>query len=469
MFRFVPFVMPASLRRLGLVVLACSAVALAGCGGGSRAKDYAPNSIVVFGDENSALTSASTTNGSSDIKGLVYSVNPLLAVNVLQVPYTVATDYASVYYCPGTVASVLCTNSTKYPTSNTAVFDVSTFPTTNPAAATYPIGVGYANPTGVTDPNNPSTSAPPNLVSFNYVGTATVNGAPGTSVVKNQYYQYPCTSGSNAALIIAHAFGFGFRNNADGNGCPNDLTNGQNYAAVNNKVADVQAMVASKLSTLGSGVLVVVWVGQNDVLEIFNGSTWPTLTQKINEAARRADVLASVLQSILNTGANLLVINVPEIGASPYALGSTATLGGGCVVSGSSCNGDLDQVVDAFNHTLIYGGRSRNLPYAGMSTYTNNGRQWGLVDAWQISQSYSANTSSYVNSAICDPNLVFKPDGSKPVTTDPTKSWVQYCTSSSLLSGSSTNTYLWADSLHLSGIGHGAIGTTAYNLAAKDF
>ncbi len=99
MFRAATFLTPVSLRRLGLVALACSALTLVGCGGGSRAKDYHPDSIVVFGDENSAFWSTEfvpnvAAGGNYSIHGLVYTVNPL--------------GVGATYYCHDTTSTTRC-------------------------------------------------------------------------------------------------------------------------------------------------------------------------------------------------------------------------------------------------------------------------------------------------------------------------------------------------------------------------
>lgn len=485
MFRFAASVMPVSLRLLGTAAVVCSALNLVGCGGGSRAKAYAPDRIVVFGDELSALTSASTTGASSpNIKGLAYSVNVLNAVNVLLAGDASAADAAHVYYCPGSDPAHNCLNGEKV-----SIDANTTFSSTAPASGGYPLGSGYGN-AGVTAPGGLAVD---NVVTFNFAGTASVGGTSGTNVVQNAYFQYACTSSSNAALTLARAFGLGFRDSA--NGCPTDYGNGQNYAVASETVSTVQGRIAAHLSELGPGTLVMVWVGQNDVLEIFNSTSWPTMSAKVNEAARRADALAGSINTILATGAKVVLVAVPDISFSPYALAQSSTSGTGACISnarsdGSSlgCNFDIEQILYTFNHVLVYGsyrgeiqvaGQTYSVPrYDGLSSYANSGRQLAFVDAESMTRSFALNTS-YVNSQVCTQpsnapasstnSVVFKPDGSALTLSDASNLWVQYCTTLSLVSGGSTSTYLWADDSHLAPVLHSNIGVSAYNRASNQF
>ena len=59
MFATPAFNLPVTLRRVGWITMACASLVLSACGGGDRASEYEPASIVSFGDESSAFVSGS--------------------------------------------------------------------------------------------------------------------------------------------------------------------------------------------------------------------------------------------------------------------------------------------------------------------------------------------------------------------------------------------------------------------------
>jgi hypothetical protein len=91
--------LPVTLRQVGLVTLACSALVLSACGGGDRAADYQPTSIVSFGDENSAFATATVSGGDGgELEGLTYAVNNLVV--------------GSTTFCTDQIATTLCATGT---------------------------------------------------------------------------------------------------------------------------------------------------------------------------------------------------------------------------------------------------------------------------------------------------------------------------------------------------------------------
>ena len=74
MHRSAPSTLTRALRRAGVVLVSCLAVAtLASCGGGTQSKKFEPQALVVFGDELSLITSDGQA-GVSASEGALYSV-----------------------------------------------------------------------------------------------------------------------------------------------------------------------------------------------------------------------------------------------------------------------------------------------------------------------------------------------------------------------------------------------------------
>lgn len=444
MFRAATFLTPVSLRRLGLAALACSALTLVGCGGGSRAKDYHPDSIVVFGDENSAFVTYTPTTYTGGVQGLVYTVNPVV--------------YDEFVYCPDTTSSTTrCDTSS---TSNLLTGVGTSFVPTSPTYDNYPHGKVFRL-------GNETKSYETSWIAL---GQGNTTASPTTLVPMKQSFMltYDCSASSTVMQFVAHAFGKGYKSN-----CSFDNDGATTYAQLDATVAMVQTQVNNNLAGLGSGTLVIVWAGQQDVKYVYESPTWGTLDAKRAEVKYRADALASAIKQILNTGAKVLVIGVPDLGFSPYGRGKYTAQGSSLACQNatrtdssviSDCNGDLETLAKDFNNTLVLG--DQGLGLSGLQDYVYKGRQYAYVDAWALTQSYALN-ASYVNDAVCDSTKLYTPDGSVD-----SSSRVQFCTNAfSIKSSASTSTYLWADDggTHPSSVLHSAIGSQAYNQAANQF
>lgn len=407
--------LPVSLRRVGLVSLAYSALVLSACGGGDRAGDYKPESIVSFGDESSAFASVnlplknddgSLAGGDGQVKGLTYAVNSL--VNL------------SVSACTDPVVGALCA-------SGTIQAGVQNFAVTGTT-------FGYFKSVNSGDV-------------FNVVTRIDV-GSGDLSTVKRTIDQfYNCSASTIWTQYVARAFGKGYEA-----ACRLDRAGAVSYAAAGAKVAGLAGQVAVAMSAgqLKSGTLVTLWLGQNDLLEIFDNSAL-TLAQKEAEAKARAATLIEGVKQILATGAKVVLVNAPNLAYSPHALtGSTASCAG---VSARPCNPEMEALVVAFNQQLI----------TSLGTkYALNGRQLGYVDAAQITNSYARNTG-YENKRQCDATKMVPPGGGAPLDS------LVYCNGGTLVNGGNVANYLWADDRRVSSTLHSAIASTALTRAAEQF
>jgi hypothetical protein len=437
MFRSAASTLPLTLRRAGLVALACSAALLSACGGGNRAQDYYPNNIVSFGDENSAIVtydSSTYTGGSPNLTdqsgqptklvGRVYTVNtvgytlPLtcsLSGSSATLPYTA---------CPSSTGVTLGTPVTD---SNDVVFTGS-----DGGYGTY-------------------------VTRFRYDGT------------NQQTYNMidSCNASTIWVQVIAHSFGKGYQNQ-----CPTDvMTGAMTYAAYGARIADVVNQVAAHRSELGSGVLVTLMVGQWDVLDVYQQVKAGTPEQTgISTVISRAQQLSDLVDSIVATGAQVVLAAVPDLGTSPLSA-SEASING-------AYPGFLTDLTVAFNNKLVTS--------VGRNHY---GNQVAVVEPATFSNAATGDPTYVYNAPACDPTKTYLP-GTNTVThtgqlapedyfgnaSQPYTS-VLFCNSATdPVSGQTwldpntvNQVYMWADQIHLSATGHSLLGSTGAALAANNF
>jgi lysophospholipase L1-like esterase len=410
MFRFAASSQPQNLRptlrQAGLVALACAAsLMLYGCGGGNRAKDYAPDRVVSFGDENSAIeafTSANLLDGStnqSTLKGLTYTANVVTIDSPLVCADTTSGNTGG---SPAKCASALA--NVTFPSSAAPV-------------------KGYQLST--------------NVVTVIETGTDTVTNT--TALQRSADHGYFCNSTTIWIQAVAHNFGKGYQS-----ACAVDYAGAQTYATAGAKVADVAAQVAAHRGELGSGVLVTLMAGQNDIIEVFEAVKAGTMTADSAQAelTNRAAALAGTVQDVISTGAKVVLALTPDLSESPYGADPTH-------------QALLATLTHLFNDTLYISKlgnvSGRNLAGVNPVSYTNTGTR----------------STSYVYSpALCDPAKAYRPDG---VLEADTAKKVKYCNNYTYVSGGSVSTYMWADDKHFAPLGHGLIGTAAATRVANQF
>ena len=432
----VPLTRKPALRRIAtLTVLACSALALNGCGGGSRAAAYKPTKMISFGDENSLIDSFTSTDlkevdGTTQgtMKGLVYTVNTLGAVT-------------SSYGCAetGVASSYTACDSTN---GSTALTEASTDTIqyqwfVKPASANVLTRVAHDTTQGFR---------------------------------RDAAYTWTCSGSVIWTQYVAHGFRLGYASyNGQVGQCPTDsYSNAYTYAAYQAKSADVITQITSHLSELDSGTLVTVMVGQWDIYEMYQAVIASSKTQAEAEAllATRATALADAIIQVLGKGAKVVVALTPDLGESPLAYNaSQRTL--------------LKALTTAFNNTLYIDNLAKRV--------TEGGRVVAGVNPETITDTSTRSSSyTFAPSVLCPAaddtdasgtNVLLDPVGNKVSTSYSgydAFAAVKFCSwSASKLSGtllsSLSSTYIWADQVHFSSTGHYLIGSSAYSRAYNQF
>jgi lysophospholipase L1-like esterase len=132
-------------------------------------------------------------------------------------------------------------------------------------------------------------------------------------------------------------------------------------ALIDETASGLKAQVTG-ITDLGSTDMVVVTIGTNDIIKVFEdrrAGNWTTDVQAIAEARRRGTAAAVEVTRILASGARALVFTLPVLGKSPYAIAAeTASAGAAALITA---------LTDAFNAGLR------------VNIDPQDGRQFGLV------------------------------------------------------------------------------------------
>lgn len=249
-----------------------------------------------------------------------------------------------------------------------------------------------------------------------------------------------CTSNLLWHQVVAGFYGIGYAECSAFTGPPAGFI----YAQVGARVANVATQVATATAAAPSGRgpfgptdLVMIMVGQRDIIETYR--QYPA-TLSADAAVAQAETfgraLGAQVNAIANLGAKVLVTTVPNQGSTPYAVAQNTD------TSDPSRSGLLQRMTERFN--------------AGMrATIINDGTKIGLVQADEQVQLVVNNPSAFaignVSSAVC---TVALPN----------------CTTATLAVGATATgaNYVWADDRHPNADINVRIGNLAVQRAANN-
>lgn len=218
-----------------------------------------------------------------------------------------------------------------------------------------------------------------------------------------------CTRNPIWIQSVAAAFGLRFDR------CLGTATTatGQVLAQPGAKVADFAAQVAAvQGGALGATDIAIAMFGMNDILELYGRYPTSTREQLLSEARTRGNALGAQVNAIATAGTPIVILTVPDLGLSPYALQQNTDTGDATRAA------LLSELVAAFNNrmsvTLINDGRLIGLVYTDieMQTQVKFPSAYGLAN---------------VTAAACNAGVA-----------------AQDCTTSTLVSGATSTNYLWA-------------------------
>ena len=244
---------------------------------------------------------------------------------------------------------------------------------------------------------------------------------------------------------LAGVYGFVF---AECN--PNGLTtfNAVMQAKPGAKIEDPTIGLEQQISVelgrgLGTGDLVTVMIGSNDIKDVYDQVQAGTMSQPsaVAEMRRRGGVVAAQVNRLLAANTRAIVVTVPNLGQTPFAVASNLVSSGTSALLSS-----LSFEFNAYMRTSI-----------DSSKY--DGRNYALVLADDVVGAAVQKPSSFLSSPF---NVT---DGLCTIE-------LPNCTNSadSLVpdNGSGTNSYLWADALHFGPTVHARLASLAAQRAATN-
>jgi outer membrane lipase/esterase len=278
-----------------------------------------------------------------------------------------------------------------------------------------------------------STFSPQRLIAFGDESSVittdgkkyTVNGVVAAGAIV-------CSTNHNWVLHLAQAFGLVFAQCNPGAATVTALT----YATPGAKVADITTQIDQHLASgsFGGQDLVTVLAGANDVIEQYRLFPGVSETTLIATVEARGAALAAQVNRVALAGGKVLISTVPDLSLTPFAAAENAA------DPTSDRAALIGRLVDRFNARLRI-------------SLINDGSMIGLVFGDQVVQLMVRIPANYaladVANAACTTAL---PD----------------CTTQTLVTGASADTWLWADSLQLTPAGHRQLGASAEGRARNN-
>lgn len=216
------------------------------------------------------------------------------------------------------------------------------------------------------------------------------------------------------------------------------LPQGVMYAARGDKVADVQAKIDAHLSNdrFGPKDLVALFVGVNDIVELYRQFPAVSRDSLINEAKARGKLLADQANRIANANGRVLVSTIFDVGLTPFGQSEKQS------ATDIDRAAFLDDLSSAFNTAMRL-----NL--------LNDGRLIGLVltdeTVQQIARFPSAFGYTDVTHAACRTDVA-----------------AQDCTTNTLQADATATSWLWAGDTLLGPTAQQRIGVAALTRARNN-
>lgn len=218
------------------------------------------------------------------------------------------------------------------------------------------------------------------------------------------------------------------------------------------KVADVATAVGSFLSNDAPADkdLVTMLAGMHDILELYR--QYPTLSAAAIDAEleARGAALAAQVNRVAQAGPRVVVVTVPNLGLTPYAVAEKAAHPGD---TGALAR---DKLLTRFTKTF-------NL--AMRIALINDGRMIGLVDGQAETGNLHDFPGSFGLTNVTTPVCL-----NATAAPDPDPSALLQCTNddADLVAGADPTDYLFADNLRFGAVGHSRLASVAISIARNN-
>lgn len=251
-----------------------------------------------------------------------------------------------------------------------------------------------------------------------------------------------CTQLPNWVQGLANAYGFVFTEcNPGGVAIPQAVMRAQPGARVEDPLTGLAQQIGEQLNSgLGTGDLVTLMIGTNDIVELYALVQAGQLTQTdaVNEARRRGTVTAGFVNQLLSINTRVILSTIPDVGSTPFAFAAETLVAGSRTLLSS-----LSSEFNAYLRTSI-----------DSSKY--DGRNYGLILADDMVAAAVSSPSSYlaapanVTDALCVVPLQTCTNAPSDIVEAP---------------GASTSSYLWAGSLQPGPVAHSHLSSAAVSRA----
>jgi phospholipase/lecithinase/hemolysin len=213
---------------------------------------------------------------------------------------------------------------------------------------------------------------------------------------------------------------------------------GQVRAQAGHKVADLPTQVAGvQGDALGEKDLALVMIGMHDILELY--AQYPTVDQGtlLAQAGSRGKSLGAQVNTLARSGPAVVVLTVPDIGKSPFALAQNTSSGDATRAA------FITTLVEKFNNSMSV-------------ELINDGRLIGLVYADIELQNMVKFPATYGLVNVVAPACLASAllPGCNTATLVPADA-------ATGAAAATATTWLWADNLRLSPAGQARLGTLA--------
>ncbi len=312
-----------------------------------------------------------------------------------------------------------------------------------------PVGVCAALLTACGGDTSPVVSfAPARVVAFGDENNVIVNdgsndGFRYTINDRSRSSAGKCLASPTIVQTVATQYGFVFAECNPESLTPKAFVHAKAGATVEDPVTGLAAQRVA-VANLGPTDLIIVMIGGNDLTALYERVRAGSMTdgEAIEEAKRLGRSAAAIISDMLATGARALVMTVPNLSLTPYALNAGKT--------DSNAISLLDRLSYDYNGSL----RTSILP--------NDGRNFGLVLADDIVAVIRDNPSTYLESPY---NVT-----DAACTTTDVKDCVLTTSSSTttLVPGATLNSHLWASDRHIGPNAHLRIGQQALARAVNN-
>lgn len=241
---------------------------------------------------------------------------------------------------------------------------------------------------------------------------------------------------------ITDHYGFVFAECNKAAAAPRAFMRAKVGAKVDDPTLGVAQQIAEQIASgdgFKSNDLVTILIGANDIIELNEQVSAGSLSaaDATAEAKRRGTHLAERINTILGAGAKALVVTIPDMGLSPYAIKLEKTSAG--------TQARMSSLSYDFNAALR----------TNVDQTRFDGRNYGLVLADDTVQSISRFPGSFGYSNVTDGVCLVALPNCTSATAD-------------LVSGATLDTYMWSDDRHLSPSLHSRIGSQALTRALNN-